>query len=285
MKLQNLPKSGAFCELIACKMKMDLKNYILSLAAKGRSYFTEDEALYALGISQIALRAALRRLKKKREIACPLSGFFLIVPPEYQSLESLPPEQFIDDLMRHLKTPYYVALLSAAQFYGAAHQKPQTFQVIIPKARRNIEVGRVKISFTTKSDADQSAIRQFNTPRGFVRVADPATIATDLVTFPQKSGGVSAVFEIISDLAEYLNIENFKKVVPQLKKAPFLQRLGYFFELLGLTEQAQLCEKELKKHSYVKKTLLDIHEKSEGALLNTRWNLIINTELEIEHDT
>lgn len=264
---------------------MDLKNYILSLAAKGKSYFTENDALNALGISKIALRAALRRLKKKREIACPLSGFFLIVPPEYQSLESLPPEQFIDDLMRYLKMPYYVALLSAAQFYRAAHQKPQTFQVIIPQARRNIEVGRVKISFTTKSDANQSAIRQFNTPRGFVQVADPATIAIDLVAFPQKSGGISAVFEILSDLSEYLNIENCTKVIPHLKKAPALQRLGYFLELLGLAEQAQLCKKELKKHSYVKKALLDPHEKSEGALLNARWNLLINTELEIEHDT
>ena len=264
---------------------MDLKNYILSLAAKGKSYFTESDALNALGISKIALRAALRRLKKKREIACPLSGFFLIVPPEYQSLQSLPPEQFIDDLMRYLETPYYVALLSAAQFYGAAHQKPQTFQVIISQARRNIEVGRVKISFTTKYDANQSAIRQFNTSRGFVQVADPATIAIDLVTFPQKSGGISAVFEILSDLSEYLNVENCTKVIPHLKKAPALQRLGYFLELLGLAEQAQLCEKELKKHSYVKKALLDPHEKPEGALLNTRWNLIINTELEIEHDT
>jgi len=263
---------------------MDLKNYILSLAAKGKSHFTEDDALNALGISKIALRAALRRLKKKREIACPLSGFFLIVPPEYQSLLSLPPEQFIDDLMRHLKTSYYVALLSAAQFYGAAHQKPQTFQVIIPRARRNIEVGRVKISFTTKSDADQSAIRQFNTPRGFVQVADPATIAIDLIAFPQKSGGISTVFEILSDLSEHLNVESCKKAIPQLKKAPALQRLGYFLELLGLAEEAQLCEKELKKHSYVKKALLDPHEKLEGALLNTRWNLIINTELEIEKD-
>jgi len=106
----------------------------------------------------------------------------------------------------------------------------------------------------------------------------------DLVTFPQKSGGISAVFEILSDLSEYLKVENCTKVIPLLKKAPALQRLGYFLELLGLAEQAQLCEKELKKHSYVKKALLDPHEKPEGALLNTRWNLIINTELEIEHE-
>lgn len=264
---------------------MTLKDYVLSLAIKGKSSFTEDEALRETGLSRIALRSALRRLKKKQEIASPLRGFFIIVPPEYQSLHSLPPEQFIDGLMRHLKTPYYVGLISAAQFYGAAHQKPQTFQVIVSKARRDLQVGRVKISFTAKSDAEQSVTRQFNTPRGFIQVADPATIAIDLVTFPQKSGGISAVFEILSDLSEHINIENCTKAISHVKKVPYLQRLGYFYELLGLRELAQICEERLKKHTYVKKTLLDPQEKLEGASTNTRWNLVINTELETEYDT
>ena len=182
--------------------------------------------------------------------------------------------------MRHLKIPYYVGSISAAQFYGAAHQKPQTFQVVIPKARRDLQVGRVKISFTSKSWAEQSAIRQFNTPRGFVRVADPATIAIDLVLFPQKAGGIAAVFEILSDLSEHLQIEFLKKEIAQVKHAPPLQRLGYFFEILNLEELAELCEEQLKKQTYVRKVLLDPQEKSEGALLNSRWHLIINTELE-----
>lgn len=260
---------------------MDLKDYVHSLATRGQSSFTEDEALKETGLSKIALKSALKRLKKKQEIAAPLRGFFLIIPPEYQSLRSLPPEQFIDRLMKHLKTPYYVGLISAAQFYGAAHQKPQILQVVIPKARRDIQVGRVKISFTHKSGTEQSATRQFNTPRGFVQVADPATIAIDLVSFPQKSGGISSVFEILSDLSDHLNIELLKKEIFHVKKAPPLQRLGYFFELLKLKEMAQLCEEQLKKQIYVRKALLDSQEKTEGALLNSRWHLIINTELEI----
>src|ERR1700722_19529948 len=117
---------------------MDLKSFVVSLASKGKSCFSEHDALEETGLSRIALRSALRRLKKKQEIASPLRGFFVIIPPEYQSLQSLPPDQFIDDLMQHLKTPYYVGLLSAAQYYGAAHQKPQAFQVISSEARRNI---------------------------------------------------------------------------------------------------------------------------------------------------
>lgn len=260
---------------------MDLKDYVHSLSARGRSSFTENEALQETGLSKIALKSALKRLKKKQEIAAPLQGFFIIVPPEYESLQSLPPEQFIDELMRYLKTPYYVGLISAAQFYGAAHQKPQIFQIITPKARRDLQVGRVRISFTCKSGAEQSAIRQFNTSKGFVRVADPAALAIDLILFPQKAGGISAVFEILSDLSEHLDIELFKKEIIQIKQAPPLQRLGFFFEILNLEALAQLCEDRLNNQSYVRKTLLDPQEKSNDARLNSRWNLIINIELEI----
>ena len=264
---------------------MNLQNYVLSLTARGQSCFSENDALKKTRLSRIALRSALRRLKKKQEIAAPLRGFFIIIPPEYRSLQSLPPDQFIDDLMRHLNAPYYVGLLSATQYYGAAHQKPQTFQVITSKARRTIKVGRVTITFTTKSDTEQSTTRQFNTSRGFVRVATEETIALDLVTFPQKSGGISAVFEILSDLSEHLNLDNCRREIPLLKKAPPLQRLGYFFDLLGMKKHASLCEKELKKHPYLKKALLDPQESRIKGVLNIRWNLIINTELEIEHDT
>ncbi len=280
MQSHKRPKIGPICKRIAKLGEMDLKNYVHYLATQGRSSFTEDEALKETKLSKIALKSAIKRLKKKQEIASPLQGFFIIVPPEYESLQSLPPEQFIDELMRHLKMPYYVGLISAAQFYGAAHQKPQTFQVVIPKARRDLQIGRVKISFTCKSGAEQSAVRQFNTPRGFVWVADPATLAVDLVLFPQKAGGISAVCEILSDLSEHLNIEFVKKEISQVKHAPHLQRLGYFFEMLNLEELAQLCEEQLKKQIYVRKALLDPQEKPEGASLNSRWRLIINTELE-----
>ncbi|MFI5342812.1 MAG: type IV toxin-antitoxin system AbiEi family antitoxin [Chlamydiales bacterium] len=264
---------------------MNLKKYVFSLVASGKSSFTEEDALKQTGLTKIALRSALRRLKKKQEIASPLKGFFIIVPPEYHSLRSLPPEQFIDDLMRYLNISYYVGLLSAAQYYGAAHQKPQTFHVIVSKARKNIQVGRVTITFTIKSGADHSLTRQFNTPRGFVRVAAPETTALDVVAFPQKSGGIAAAFEILSDLSEHLSVENCRKAISQIKKAPLLQRLGYFFDLLELEEHARLCEEELKKHHYIRKTVLDPQEGFEGAMLNERWNLIINTELELEHDT
>jgi hypothetical protein len=40
----------------------------------------------------------------------------------------VPPEFYIDDLMKHLTRPYYVSLLNAAAFYGAAHQNRKFFR-------------------------------------------------------------------------------------------------------------------------------------------------------------
>jgi predicted transcriptional regulator of viral defense system len=267
------------------EIKLSIKKYIDILASNGKYFFTVDEALKATGVSKIALNSSLRRLKKKNELASPLKGFFIIIPPEYRSLRSLPPEQFIDDLMKHLKIPYYVALLSAAQYYGAAHQKPQYFQVIIPGTRRSIEIGRVKIIFIRKSDATNATIRQFNTPRGYVSVATPEIIAVDLVIFPHQSGGISDVFEILSELSEHIEREGFLKAIRQLNMAPPIQRLGYFFDLLELDEFSQLCNDELRKYQYIRKVKLDPQSSTSMSVLNKKWNLIINIDLETEHDT
>jgi hypothetical protein len=41
-------------------------------------------------------------------------------------------------------------LLSAAQYHGAAHQKPQEFQVCLERARRPLVRGRVRVAFVVR---------------------------------------------------------------------------------------------------------------------------------------
>ena len=123
-------------------MALNAARYIVDLASRGRHHFTTEEAAVALGGSVPTTRAALRRLKAKGEIADPFRGFHVIVPPEYRRLGCLPAEQFVPQLMRHLDAAYYVALLSAAELHGAAHQRPQAFQVMVKTNRRAIACGR-----------------------------------------------------------------------------------------------------------------------------------------------
>ena len=112
------------------------------LVAAGRYHFTAAEMRSALGVSSAASKLALRRLIKKRQVASPARGFYVIVPPEYRSLGCLPADQFIPALMELREIRYYAALLSAAQYHGAAHQRPQEFQVALARNRRPIVLRR-----------------------------------------------------------------------------------------------------------------------------------------------
>src|SRR5262245_7665314 len=119
-----------------------VKRYLQDLQSRGRYCFSTEEAARAVGGSITAVRAALRRLKSKGEIADPHRGFHVIVPPEYRQLGCLPADEFVPQLMAHVSEPYYVALLSAAAYHGAAHQKPQVLQVMVPRRRRPIVCGQ-----------------------------------------------------------------------------------------------------------------------------------------------
>ncbi len=96
----------------------------------GRYTFTDVEARGTVAASARAVAEALRRLRADCRIATPRRGFNVIVPPEYRGPGCPPAGWFIDDLMRYVGRPYYVALLSAAAFHGAAHQQPMLFQVV-----------------------------------------------------------------------------------------------------------------------------------------------------------
>ena len=126
------------------------REYVSNLAASGRYDFASREAQSALGVSAPAAKLALNRLAKQKVIASPTRGFHVVVPPEYRSLDCLPADQFIPALMKRLNVSYYVGLLSASQYHGAAHQRPQALQVFLEAVRRPIVCGRVRVMFLAR---------------------------------------------------------------------------------------------------------------------------------------
>ena len=135
----------------------------------------------ALGISAAAAKLALNRLAKQRVIASPVRGFYVIMPPDYRSLGCLPADQFIPALMKGLDLPYYAGLLSAAQFHGAARQRPEEFQVFLGKNRRSIQCGAVRVAFLARKRLAEVPVQNFDTPRGTILVSSPEATALDLV--------------------------------------------------------------------------------------------------------
>jgi predicted transcriptional regulator of viral defense system len=211
--------------------------YIVDLAARGRHHFTTEEAAAALGASVPTARAALRRLKDRGEIADPFRGFYVIVPPEYRRLGCLPADQFVPQLMEHLREPYYVALLSAAELHGAAHQRPQALQVMVPTNRRAIACGEVHVQFVARKEMASTSVVERKTPRGMLRVASPEATALELVGYADACGGLDNVASVLAELVDHIDE---RKLLSECSRSPiaWVQRLGY---LLDLTQHRTLA--------------------------------------------
>ncbi len=237
---------------------MRAEEYIEDLAAEGRYHFTTDNALKAIAGSGTAVRAQLRRLKDRGRIASPMRSFHVIVPPEYQRIGCLPAEQFVDQLMEELGESYYVALLSAAERHGAAHQRPQSFQVMVRKNRPAIECGQVRIVFIARGDLERMPVATVNTPRGFVRYSTPEVTALELVGYPHHAGGMNNVATVLSGWS---------------------QRLGYLLELIRQQDLADalapFVEKCARSVAPLRRAV-----NAAGADRSSKWKLLINIEVE-----
>ena len=232
----------------------------------------------ALGVSSAASKLALGRLIKQRKVASPARGFYVIVPPEYRSLGCLPADQFIPALMEYRKLRYYAALLSAAQYHGAAHHRPQEFQVAVAGNRQPISCGFVRASFIARRRIIAVPLQRFNTPRGTILVSSPEATAVDLVGYERRAGGLDHVATVLSELAEHLEPERLLAAA-QTAPVPWAQRLGYLLELLGAEERVTPLKTHVQRNARQIATLLP-SAGHEHAPRSDDWRLRINADVE-----
>lgn len=256
------------------------RDYVTSLAATGRYHFTSSDARKALGVSAEATKLALNRLARQKMIASPARGFYVVVPPEYRSLGCLPADQFIPALMQRQGQPYYAGLLSAAQYHGAAHHRPQEFQVLLPKARRPIHCGQVRAAFIVRKRLQDVPVQSFNTPRGTILVSTPEATAVDLVGYYHHAGGLDQVATILSELAEQIDPQKLVAAA-QTAPVPWAQRLGYLLERVSAAETAAALKSFVKDTAREAVPLLPGASR-EDARRDTDWKLFINTDVEPE---
>ncbi|MCK9463430.1 MAG: type IV toxin-antitoxin system AbiEi family antitoxin [Proteobacteria bacterium] len=259
---------------------MRARGYIEELAANGRHHFRSVEAFQAIGGSQAAVRAQLRRLKEQGLIAEPARSFHVIVPPEYRRLRCLPAEQFVDQLMKVGEEPYYVGLLSAAERHGAAHQRPQSCQVMVRKNRAALSCGEVRVEFIARGDLEKMPVATVNTPRGVLRYATPEVTALELVGYPKHAGGLSNVATVVAELAEGLDAGKLLEVA-RLSPISWSQRLGYLLELVGREDIANaiqpFVQEQARSYTPLRRTAAIA-----SAKRSAKWKLIINAEVEPE---
>lgn len=256
------------------------RRYVEDLLSRGRYAFTRGEAERALRRSPPAVYMALHRLVKAQWLVMPRSGFYVIVDPQHRAAGTLPPEWFVHDLMKRLKRPYYVGLLSAAQIHGAAHHRPQEFQVVIPRRTvRPVRAGNVQFRFHGKGPFDASQTQDVKTPTGLMKVSTPETTAWDLARYFKAAGGLGNVVTVLSELAGNLDAKKLAATVKRHGERLVAQRLGYLLVRAG---RRSLTRDLARWVGDAALRPLDPSEPSAGAAEDRPWHLLVNVDLEPE---
>ena len=253
---------------------------MVEFAAHGRYHFTSSEFRSALGVSAATATQSLWRLAKRGEIASPGRGFYVVVPPEYRALGCLPPDQFVPALMEHRGMRYYVGLLSAAQYHGAAHHRPQVFQVMVDRARKPIRCGAVGVDLIGRTRLAKVPLATFESPRGTVLASTVEATAVDLVGFMGRAGGVDRVAGMVSELSERMD-PGLLVDAARAASVRWAQRLGYLLEFVGADARCGPLKDYVRQRARNYTRLLP-SAPVEGAVRSSDWRLFVNARVEVE---
>lgn len=268
-----------------------LERFVDDRLIHGKATFSREDAEAALDLSQDALTAALTRLIKRKRLASPRKGFFLILRPEDQTAGAPDPAQWIDPLMNAAGLDYRVSLLRAAATHGSSHQAAMVFQVIVPRQLRSFELGRHRIEFIYQAPASFAranqphALDRIKTSAGYAHVAGVELTLLDCTRYFHKAGGLSGVAQIAKDIGGKADPRKLETLAAAYESS-CVRRLGYLLAHVGHNRQAKHLEPFARKaKTYVP---LDPSIKAISTVLSQpadkdpRWKLLINEQVEVD---
>ena len=259
-----------------------LEIYLDNLIALGKYSFTSSEVKEKLNLSQNAFQKQISILSAQIKVALIRNGFYAIVPPEYRKNGAPPVSHYIDAMMKALNRPYYVGLLNAAAWYGAAHQQPQKNVIIIQQPYLPaINKRYARIDFVYKKEWQENDLTQQKTNAGYIAVSSPELTALDLCYYPKHAGGINQVATVLEELAEELDVAKILNLVERYTSIMAVQRLGFLLELTGNEELANPLNEWLRSQKY-HPALLDPAEKSQSKVTGNIWKIIVNTDIETD---
>lgn len=269
---------------MASQYHIRLRDWTGHLLSQGKFAFSLEEAKRAMPeATAIGLKRSLNRESVKGNILSVHRGYYIIIPPTYKARGILPPALFIDGLMRHLGRDYYVSLLNAAAWHGAAHQSPQEFYVVTQfPVMRPTEVKGIRIRYLSRNGYPAGLIETRNTETGTVTVSNPLLTAADLVQYEKHIGGLSRATTVLKELAEKINKHDAFANLVEYTPVSVLQRLGYLLEVeADRPDLADMVFESMAKNKVnFYRTPLKKGEPVEGCVIHNRWKVVINVEIE-----
>lgn len=262
---------------------MTVTEFIREREIRGHVTFTIHDVRKAINLSDNTLLNELQRQVARGRIQIPYRGFYVIIPPQYALKGIVPPTYYIHELMKKVDKPYYVCLLSAAEYYGAAHQRAMKTQVMtLPPRLKHSEMNNL-LNWNYRQAIPSELLLQKNVEMGVMLYSSAELTAIDLVQFASHVGGYQRAATVLAELVESVDINHIREVIPYTTTAT-IQRLGYLLEFV-LEEQLKADElhRLLKEtNSRWKTILMDNGREKNANSKSNRWHVNMNTHIEID---
>jgi len=261
-----------------------LNSFIDEQRAKGKYSFTTEGLHTHLGVSENALKKSLQRLKSQELVVMVRREFYVIIPPEYRAKGIIPTSLYVSDLMKFLNRDYYVGLLNAAAYHGAAHQQPQNYTVITEGiALRPIKNNKVGINFYIKKSWNREDVIKKKVDAGYINISSPELTALDLVSYYNEVGGFNRIATVIEELKEAIQPKKLVETAKQYEEISVVQRLGYVLECV-LEEQSlsDTLYNYLESIGHYPTLLRPQKKKPESMMTGNRWKIVPNVEIEAD---
>lgn len=257
------------------------------VVGRGIGALTLDDVVELTGLSRGAAKEAMRRARAAGHFFLPAPGLYIPIPSEYSTWGVVPAMDFIDQLMGFMGRRYYVALLSAAELHGAAHQRPQVFQVMVDARVADREIERVRLQFSVSADLDAVPVTLKNSRTSQVRVSTPEATVLDLAARPRQSGGLSNVATVLGELVEESKLDPSKlSAAAALYPLAVVRRVGWLIDRVN--DYADTSELAVPLYDLVQAGSLEgrraVDLLAAGGLrrgrTNSRWGLVENADVE-----
>lgn len=257
------------------------------IVGHGVSALTLDQVVDLTGLSRGAAREAMRRARRSGHFFAPAPGLYVPIPSEFSSWGVVPAMDFIDQLMGFLGRSYYVGLLSAAELHGAAHQRPQVFQVMVDRPLADRDIERVRLRFYERARVDEIPVVSKNSRTASVRVSSPEATVFDLTERPDDSGSLSNVTTIIGELAEEQKLDAAKlvAVAPSYRLA-VARRVGWLLdrttEFVDTSALSDALHEFVASHSVRGRRAVDLLQAGgpRRGKADAKWGIIENADVE-----
>lgn len=251
--------------------------YVRSLLATGRYSFTRAEASGTIKRKGSALNKILQRLQRAGWIHPLGKSFFIIIDPQNKAMGSIPPAWFMDAWAHHRGVEYYVGGLSAAEWHGAAHQRPQIFQVVVNQAIRGFKLasGQVQLLFRHKMNADMWELKKV--PTGFVHVSTPEMTAYDLLSLRTACPSLDHAATVYVELGSAMKASKIASLT-KFGDLATLQRMGWLLDRTGWASLSAGLAQHITRQTPVW-TPLQASGLRQGPR-NTKWHIIENTDVQ-----